>query len=205
MIPHGNYLGVYSYPLSRPDARAKLGIPAEAYVYACLGNIRPYKGIEPLINTFRQLPGTDAWLVVAGGSKDTGYLESVRQQAQGHERVVFRLGCPKPSNDDFLSVPQAADVIVQPYLAATTSGALMLALSWPRPVIAPALGCLPDLVTPDCGVLYDPADKDGLRRALLAIRSFEREAVERAALAVASGPRYNWDEIARQTIEAYRA
>jgi glycosyltransferase involved in cell wall biosynthesis len=98
---------------------------------------------------------------------------------------------------------RAADVITLPFLAATTSGTLMLALSWGRPVIAPALGCLPSTVAPEAGILYDPTDSEGLPKALKSIRGWQLNGASAAALACAR--RWDWDEIAAQTEGAYRA
>ena len=205
VIPHGHFLGIYTLPFTRSEARTRLGIPASGFVYATLGNVRPYKGIEALIDTFRQLPMADAWLAISGGSKDAAYLESIRRLAGDQPRIVLRLSCPRPSNNDFLGVLQAADVVVQPYVEATTSGVLTLALSSSRAVIGPALGCLPDMVTPATGILYNPTEDGALDRAMIAIRGYDLAEAGRAALRRLSSPRFNWDEIARLTIGAYKA
>lgn len=204
VIPHGTYAGVHTMPFSRAEARAYLGLPGAAFAYATLGNIRPYKGIEGLMDTFRALPG-DAWLLISGGSKDVAYLDAVRGRAAGHPRIIVRLGIPKPSNEDFLGVLQAADVVALPYVEATTSGVLMLALSSGKPAIAPALGCLPELVTPQAGILYAPREPGALARAMLDMRRRDVAAAGRAALALATAPQYGWERIARLTVEAYRA
>ncbi len=47
----------------------------------------------------------------------------------------------------------------------------MLALSCGRPVVAPKLGSMPEVITAPCGVLYDPADPNGLTRAMEAART----------------------------------
>ncbi|MCU0489694.1 MAG: hypothetical protein MUE67_12185, partial [Anaerolineales bacterium] len=47
-----------------------------------------------------------------------------------------------------------------------TSGSAMLAISEGKPVIAPACGCLPELLGEDCAVLYPPEDPTGLVEAL---------------------------------------
>ena len=98
---------------------------------------------------------------------------------------------------------RAADVVTLPFVATLTSGTLMLALSWGRPVIAPALGCLPETVSPEAGILYDPAAPDALFAAMGAIRKWDCEAAGRAALACAR--RFDWGHIADLTLEAYRA
>jgi glycosyltransferase involved in cell wall biosynthesis len=70
-------------------------------------------------------------------------------------------------------------------------------------VIAPALGCLPETVSPEAGILYDPAVPGALAHALLAIRERDLEMAADAALACAR--RFDWDRIAALTLEAYDA
>ena len=60
----------------------------------------------------------------------------------------------------------ACDICVLPYKHITTSGAAALCLSFGRPIIAPAINCFPELITPKAGILYDPIDQDALTSAL---------------------------------------
>ena len=136
------------------------------------------------------------------GGGTPGYLESVRRLAAACPRVVVRTYARAPSEDIPL-IMRAADTIVLPFVATTTSGTLMLALSWGRPVVAPALGCLPAMVDPAAGILYDPIVPDALGDALTAIRGCDPAAASRAALACAR--RCDWDRIAALTLAAYRA
>ena len=56
--------------------------------------------------------------------------------------------------------------MVLPFVATTTSGSLILALWWGKPVIASAFGCLPTTVRENAGILYDPEQEDGLCQAM---------------------------------------
>jgi len=58
-----------------------------------------------------------------------------------------------------------ADAVVLPFRDILTSGSAILALSHGRPVIAPALGCLPGTLPSDATFLYD-ADAPGDRRGV---------------------------------------
>jgi glycosyltransferase involved in cell wall biosynthesis len=169
--------------------------------YGFFGSIQPYKGVEQLIDSFRCLPFDDTWLLISGGG-EADYRDRVRQYAGDHPRIVLRTYQRAPTSDIAL-IMRAADVITLPFLAATTSGTLMLALSWGRPVVAPALGCLPATVTPEAGILYDPDDREGLSTALRSIRGWSLHGASEAALACAR--RLDWDEIAALTEQAYLA
>ena len=152
---------------------------------------------------FRRLPGDDSWLLIAGGNaRQPEFREAIRRRAAQHPRIVLRAYDRAPSSDIAL-IMRAADVITLPFVDTMTSGSLILALSWGKPVIAPALGCLPATVLPAAGKLFDPSDDDPLYAAMLEARELDLAAASSAALA--SVRRFDWDEIAAATLRAYEA
>ena len=60
----------------------------------------------------------------------------------------------------------AADVVVLPYREILTSGAIILAMSFGKPIIAPKIGCIPDYIDDNGGFLYNPLDVQGLLEAM---------------------------------------
>ena len=203
VIPHGNFIGTHPPLIGRSQARASYGVPDDAYVYAFFGNIQPYKGIEELLDAFIELPD-EPWLVITGGGwPDHVAAIGARIRAGRPGRVVYRTFEPFAPGIEIVRALAAADSCPVPFRATTTSGSLVLALSWGLPVVAPALGCLPTTVLPGAGVLYDPDDPLGLVHALSAVRELDPGAAAEAALA--SVRRFEWDDIAARTIEAYRA
>ena len=52
VAPHGNFIGFYPKSLSRLQAREKLGLAKNDFVYLAFGAVRPYKGMDELINEF---------------------------------------------------------------------------------------------------------------------------------------------------------
>jgi glycosyltransferase involved in cell wall biosynthesis len=202
VIPHGHFVGVYPDTVSRAEARTRLGVPAGAFGYGFFGSLQPYKGIEALFDAFACLDQEDARLLVSGGGNDPAYLDGLRQRAATVPRVVLR-AYPRAPSEDIALIMQAADVVTLPFVATMTSGTLILALSWGRPVIAPALGCLPETVVPEAGILYDPEESEALVHALREIRDRDLAEAGRAALACAR--RFDWDVIADRTLEAYCA
>ena len=203
VIPHGNFIGVLEPSISREEARASAGrgIPAGDFVYGFIGNLLPYKGLEELIAAFREIDSPDAWLVLAGGCRPS-YGEEIRALVAGHPRIDLRTFDYAPGVE-FVRVLQASDVIVLPFRASTTSGSLVQALSWGRPAIVPAMGCLPTQLDPSAGIAYSPTEPDALRLAMEEIRRWDLAAAGRAAFE--SSARLSWDVIAERTIEAYRA
>jgi beta-1,4-mannosyltransferase len=142
VIPHGHYRDFYPNTVSRDQARTLLNLPPEVPVLAFVGQLRAYKGIPELLEAFAKLEG-DARLLIAGKPvppEDAPQLETL---AARDARVHLELGfVPDDRLQGFLN---AADLIVLPYRQILNSGSALLALSFDRPVLAPAIGSLPEL------------------------------------------------------------
>jgi len=201
VIAHGHYLGSYPNTIGRAAARTALALPADAFVFVCLGLLRPYKGLEELLPVFRSLPRRDLRLVLAGKPGSADYLHSLQTLAAGDDRI-----CLAPRFiplDDVQVYLNAADVGVLPYRQITTSGAALLAFSFGLPVIAPALGAFPHLVAGRRGRLYDPAEPGALSAALdQASRTDWAGAREEIKGWVVQ---FDWAEIGRKLVAAYRS
>ena len=97
---------------------------------------------------------------------------------------------------------QAADVAVFCFREVLTSGSVILAMTYGLPVITPARGCLPELVTPAAGLLYDPDDPDALGWALRHIKKLDTKQMGVEAQKIAKA--LCWEDIAQQTAAIYR-
>ncbi|WP_219642151.1 glycosyltransferase family 4 protein [Cohnella sp. CFH 77786] len=158
-IPHGHFKE--AYPSRRLNIRERFGIPEDAYLFAFIGQISPYKGLDLLLRSFKRMGDAETRLLIAG--KPTADFDVSILQDAG-DRVYLSLDFVKDEElADFL---QAADSVVLPYRNITTSGSAILALSFYRPVVAPDLGLLRDYLTPETSILYDPSDPDGLMKAM---------------------------------------
>jgi beta-1,4-mannosyltransferase len=203
VIPHGNYISAYPQTCSRAEARARLGLAPEAFVYLFLGRVRPYKGIEELVAAFRALAEDDAVLLIAGEAQEPEYAEQVRRDAAADGRIRLALGHVA---DESLQVYfRACDVCVLPYRHVTTSGAGILALSFGVPLVAPRLGCFVELVGQqgERGLLYAPDAPDGLREALRAARRADLAAMGQACRRYAEN--LSWEAIAQEHAAMYQS
>lgn len=200
VIPHGSYVGYYPNWISRQEARTQLGLEEDDFVYLSLGGLRPYKGIEELIAAFSELSEPRGRLVIAGHAHEPAYAQRIRALAAGDRRIlVFPAHVP----DDRVQVyMNAADVCVFPYRQVTTSGAAILALSFKKPIIAPAIGPFPALVGVSAGLLYEPADPRGLLSALERALLLDLNAAARAIEGYLET--ISWSEVSRRHAEMYR-
>ena len=176
VIPHPSYIDVYPNLVDRETARDALGLRSEDFVYLHLGQIRPYKGIDRLLDAFERVAGVDgdARLLLVG---KPGRFEGVRQitdRARANPGVVASFN-PVPDADIQLYM-NAADVVVLPHQTALNSGVLLLAYSFARPVVASATGCLAGQVDETTGIPFDWADGPlALQNAMLAARELGPE------------------------------
>jgi glycosyltransferase involved in cell wall biosynthesis len=179
-IQHGHWIGEYPDGQSREEARTRLGIPQDQYVHLFFGLCRPYKNLEDLIAAFAARPES-ARLMIVGRYRNPSYqarIESLSSLVPGVQLV------PEHVPDDSLQTyMKAADSVVLPYRDSLTSGAAILALGFGRPVVAPAIGSLVDVIDARSGLLYDAAARDALERALVEVRqrTYDEDAVRSRA------------------------
>ncbi|MGH2355763.1 MAG: glycosyltransferase, partial [Chloroflexota bacterium] len=145
VIPHGHFMDVYPNTIGRAAARHALGLPDDAFVYLFFGNIRSYKGVEQLLEVFSALPDRRLRLVIAGRLHPN--YRGPLQAGSGStldRRIVFRPG--QVAIEEMQVYFNAADAAVFPFVDTLTSGSAITALGFGCPIVAPAVGCLPELL-----------------------------------------------------------
>lgn len=207
VAPHGPLLEEEPR-LTREEARGRLGLPPEAPLVLFAGLIEPYKGLGDLIKGFAQvvIAKPDARLVVAGRPNESF--------ATFH-RLLAQCGLVGRTHLDLRYLRQAelaaylcaADVVALPYRETTTSGILMAARRFARPVVATRAGDLAEIVEDGVtGLLVPPSDPRALAGALTRLLADPMlanrlgEAGRRSTLTDQS-----WGEAARRTLTVYRS
>lgn len=182
LIPHASYLGVYPNELGQADARARLGLDPGDTVLTVFGGLRRYKGLDVLLDAFEAASAADPRLrlVIAGRPIAFDDLDAFRARAEANPAIRARLEAVP--DDEIQVYLNAADVVVLPHSRVLNSGLVGLAYAFARPVIAPRIGCVAPHVTPDTGRLFEPDDRDSLRRALAAAPGLRDERFRTAAL-----------------------
>ena len=199
VVPHGHYREDYDFSSDRATARQRLDVPADVMLMVSVGQIRPYKGVPGLLRAFRGMAGPrNAELVVAGRAATPQLEREIRDAAAGDDRIRLELEF-QPDNRLAMWL-RAADLVVLSYTTVQNSGSAVLALSAGRPVLAPALGGLPELaalVGPGWFRLYEgdltPADLAAAADWAVAER---RGTPDLDPL--------SWDRLASATEEVYR-
>lgn len=163
-IPHGNWVERYLPLETKKNARTKLSLPQEAFVYLFFGQIKPYKNLAALINIFRESALDNAVLMVAGGFSDKQYYRDILKIAEGDPRIMFE---PTYIPDNMVSTYLAAsNAMCIPYREILTSGTAMLAMSYGLPLISIKRGFLEDVVSKSTGLLIEPNNDSELKEAM---------------------------------------
>jgi glycosyltransferase involved in cell wall biosynthesis len=201
VVPIGHYKGIYPVTMSRAEARAALGVASSQFVYLALGNIAAYKGLERFVVAFRQVAGDHDVALIAGRNRDAALVEKLQRLSVADPRIGLHAAyIPDEAMQQYLL---AADVMVAPFEHILTSSSVIVGLSYGLPVIAPDLGCLPELVKSGAGIIYGANDGEALARALQEIKRCDLGPMRAAAQAVADG--LGWEAIGRQTAAIYRS
>lgn len=149
----------------REQTRHSLGVNSAALLIGTLGRLTAIKGQMDLIQAFaivqRQVP--DSWLVLVGDGEERQAL-AVRAAEEGiAERVIFA-----GWRDDIVAVLKAMDLFAFPSLNEGMGKALVEAMYSGLPIVATAVGGVPELIEQRRnGLLVPPQRPDLLADALL--------------------------------------
>lgn len=152
------------------DVRRRLGIGADVTCFLVLARLSWEKDIARVIEAFAALPVEDAVLVIAGEGPERAGLEEAARRSSACERVLF-LG-HVDAVDELLST--AAAVVLASSVPETGPLALKEAMAAGVPVVAPALGGIPEFVRHEHnGLLYEPGRTESLTALLLRLHEQE--------------------------------
>lgn len=154
VIPNGIAVGPLPTPEQRTAAREALGLPPEVLVVAFVGRLSPEKAPEVLL---RAVQGTSIQVLVAGEGPLRPALEAEADPTQ----VRFVGFLP-----DVGPVLAAADVLALPSRTEGLPMAALEAMAAGVPVVASAVGSLPEVLGDGAGVLVPAGDAGALRVAL---------------------------------------
>jgi glycosyltransferase involved in cell wall biosynthesis len=194
VIPHGAFEHLTRQPGERPLPPDLAAV--EGPVVLCFGVMRPYKGIDVLVDAFRSVEGAELWVV---GRPLGMSLEALRAPA----RVRF---VPRYVSDAELpAFFRRADLLVLPHRTVDVSGVLFAGLAFGKPMVLSDVGGFRELVEDHgAGRLVPPGDPGALAEAISALLAdpSERERMAERARVAAAGP-YSWDSIAERTMAVY--
>ncbi len=205
VIPHGSFAHLADVP-QQPGGRAPF--QTDRPVVLCFGLMRPYKGIDVLLQAWRGIEDAELWIV--GMSRmDTGPLRAMvdalnarRDTGSGQGRVRF---VPRFIKDDELpGYFRRADLVVLPYREIDQSGVLFTALAFGKPLLLSDVGGFPEIAATGAARTVPAGDPAALHEAL---RELLGDPAALATLADrardAAEGKYAWGTIAKRTLDLY--
>jgi len=162
-----------------------LGIPPDAFLIGVVARLEPEKGHRYLLEAMPAIVNAvpNAWLLLAGEGSQT---DALRAQASSLPLAAGQRVVIAGFQTDIEAVTQALDVAVLPSLREAQGLALLEAMAARRPVVASAVGGIPETIRDGMdGLLVPPADPAALAAAVIRLA---RDAELRDRLA-ASGRR----------------
>ena len=205
VIPHGPFF--YDLPATGDaEALRSFELTPGRQMVLWQGILFPYKGVDLLLAAWQQVEArvADAELVIAGtGAPEL--LEQIRAQvaALGLQRVKLQFRFV--STEELVALYRAASVVVYPYRAITTSGALATGLALGKTIVASDLPVFRELLSDgENALLTPPQDTDALAAALVRLLgdAAVRERLAERVRAMEFGDA-SWAAIARDTAGVY--
>jgi alpha-maltose-1-phosphate synthase len=210
-------------PRLDPATLTRLGVDPDVPIVLFVGRITRQKGILHLVRAIRHLePGVQ--VVLCAGAPDTkeigAEMKKLVEEAR-HDATVpivwLDQMLPKP---DTIVLYSHASVFVCPSVYEPFGIINLEAMSCETPVVASAVGGIPEIVVPDeTGILVpfqaesaespEPKDPESFSRALAnAVNALMTDAARRQAMGKAARRRvveeFSWRRIAEATLDFYR-
>src|SRR4051794_19598008 len=141
-------------PRPAAEARRVLGWDGEGPAFLCVGSLIERKNVVRLADAFAAL-GRGRLAFVGDGP--------LRSDLEGREGITLAGRIPQADVPQWVA---ACDVLCQPSLQEPFGQATLEAMAMERTVVATEVGGPPEFVTPEAGVLVDPADLAALTDAM---------------------------------------
>jgi beta-1,4-mannosyltransferase len=191
VMPHGNYDGIYPEPRNRAVVLTEIGLETDKPVVGCLGAMRGYKGIDVACEAV-QLLGGSVQLLCAGMPHHLFETPKNISKVSNHNiSFVTR----KLSEQELSDFANACDCILLPYKKITGSGALLLALTLRKGVVASDLPYFREILrkVPNAGLLVSPNSPEALAKGIDDFLSIPLKVREEASKLLAD--MFSWNDV----------
>lgn len=163
VIPEGDYTSEYRNEVSRKEARTYLNLKSNELIFLFLGFIKPYKGIENLIDSFTQSSISNSKLLIAGQGINKDYTQKIKNKSSSYNNVEV--------HDRFIDAEElqyyynASDVVILPFQKIENSGSVIMAMGFEKVIIAPNIGVLSERLEMQKEYLYDKKIEEILKNS----------------------------------------
>jgi glycosyltransferase involved in cell wall biosynthesis len=189
-IPHGAFAHLAQAPPAPPPHET------DKPVVLCFGLMRPYKGLDVLIEAWRGIEHAELW--IAGMPRMD--ISALRAAAPPNVRFDARF----IGDDELPAYFQRADLVVLPYREIDQSGVLFTALAFGKPLLLTDVGGFPEIAATGAARTVPAGDPAALHHTLVDLLADPAELAEMASRArAAAAGRYSWEQIAQAHLRLY--
>lgn len=169
-IHHPSYVELANQSTTHASAalREQLELPNDRPVLLFFGFVRPYKGLEYLIQALPHvLEVLPVHLLVVGEFWSSSQFYEAYAREFGVEHAITFVNRYVP-NEELEPYFDLSEVVVLPYISATQSGVVQLAFGFGKPVITTRVGGLHEVVEDGrTGLIVPPQDENALAEAII--------------------------------------
>ena len=173
IIEHGNYIDSYPNLIKPKESRDLLSIKQDDVVFGFVGQLRPYKGLNDFIEASVKLvniphvsaliAGKPVWPITKG---------KIERRCELYDDIkVYEGFVPDEELQVYLN---SSDFIVLPYKDILTSGSVILAASFGKPIVVPDIPAFESIKNQDFVFTYAPDDKQSLHLLLTQLSQFKK-------------------------------
>jgi len=201
IISMGHYINFYGQRLDRPDngLSEKFNIKDGDKVFLSLGSIRPYKGIEELIDVFNDLPDNFK-LIVAGRPFFEDHFNGLKSRAKRDNIIFYGELIPGDELPKFFSLVSFSLFNFKKVLS---SASVVASLSYGVPIITPSVGDLKYIALDGInGFVFD--DIGQLKNVIINASNIDSNSWKKMSLDCICGvEKNNYIDLANKTLITY--
>jgi glycosyltransferase involved in cell wall biosynthesis len=205
VIAHGPFF--YDLPATAEQILQTFVLDLRKPLVLWQGILSPYKGIDLLLEAWQLVEAaTEEPHLLIAGTGSPQLLELIREQIRHLNLQRVQLHPRFVSAEELVALYRAADIVVYPYRAITTSGALATGLALGKTIVASDLPVFRELLTDKKNaLLVDPKDSIAFANALTELLNNAplREQLAEEVRKMTFGEE-SWLSIAAKTIECYK-
>jgi glycosyltransferase involved in cell wall biosynthesis len=194
VIPHGAFEHLAAEPAGWPPPPFQTERP----VVLCFGLMRPYKGLDVLLEAWNEVDDAELWIVGMPRMNIAPLIAAAPSSVRFVPRFIGDRELP--------AYFHRADLLVLPYREIDQSGVLFTALAFGKPLLLSDAGGFPEIAATGAARVVPAGEAAALGRALRELLGDPAALASMAerARAAAAGP-YSWAAAADRTLALYEA
>jgi glycosyltransferase involved in cell wall biosynthesis len=190
VIPHG----AFAHLADQPTRRAPFHTDQRVVLF--FGLLRPYKGLDVLLEAWRGVEQAELWIV----GMPRMDISALSASAPANVRFVSRF----VSDAELPAYFARADLVVLPYREIEQSGVLFTALAFAKPLLVSDVGGFSEIALSGAARTVPAGDVAALHGALVELLGDPAALAAMAARASEAAAReYSWADIGRRTLALY--